>query len=130
MKMAILNPGWFPAAVSGLCVLFSACVGSMPNLSTTEEQIANGQIQFVGGDGSSIEKAVVIKGAKNEEDGVEAEEIFITQKFGRKGIDWKFTGSSLVKERRKHFDVMAIVLLASNAKAAIIFDISSFFGKD
>jgi hypothetical protein len=98
--------------------------------STPEEQVASGQIRFEGGDGSSVENVVVIKGASSASDGIASELIYLEQKFGKKDVEWNFKSAAHFKRKWKHFDVIEVELNSSKSDTSIYFDISSFFGKE
>jgi hypothetical protein len=79
---------------------------------------------FQGGNGSSLENAVVILGAASESAGVDAEHTYLSRHF---------PGSSVVRQALLHqagkvFDRLEIRTSAS-APAVVYFDITDFFGK-
>ncbi len=80
-------------------------------------------ITYAGGDGSSIEKAVVINGA-TEETGVHAEYEYLA----RQHPGYKRGGQSLQSHNGKAYDVLEFTT-ADGKKSTIYFDISAFFGK-
>ncbi len=83
-----------------------------------------GPLQFAGGDGSSVESAVVISGAKHEKDGIAAEHRYLSQHFG----SWFLKRQVLVNEKSRVYDRMEIT--DQNGKQrAVFFDITDFFGK-
>jgi hypothetical protein len=68
-------------------------------------------ITLEGGDGSSPEKAIIIKGARSHATGVLAEYEFLEKQFGIRGVDWKFLGQSLlVGPAERMFDQLKIEL--------------------
>jgi hypothetical protein len=84
---------------------------------------SSGKLNYSGGDGSSMEKAVVIKGAKDEEAGVAAESAWMEQKFPGfvKGTQ------ALMNSGGKSYD--RIEITTREGKKTIYFDITDFFGK-
>jgi len=83
---------------------------------------------YSGGDGSSMEKAVIIN-AKSTMDGVPAEYDYISQKHGVRDEDWILVSQSLKKNSDgKAFDVINIEL-TEGTSFSYFFDISEFFGK-
>jgi hypothetical protein len=83
-----------------------------------------GPVQFAGGDGSSVESAVVIRGAKNEKDGIASEHHYLSQHFG----SWFLKRQVLVNQKGRVYDQMEIT--DQNGKQrAVFFDITDFFGK-
>jgi hypothetical protein len=83
-----------------------------------------GPVQFAGGDGSAVESAVVIRGAKHEKDGIAAEHRYLSQHFG----SWFLKRQGLVNQKSRVYDRMEIT--DQNGKQrAVFFDITDFFGK-
>ncbi len=81
-------------------------------------------VRFEGGDGTSLEQAVVILGAQKTKEGIAAENLW---------IKWKDEGARELEEQlstveERHYDVVTIEL-SSGAKVEIWFDITDFFGK-
>jgi hypothetical protein len=74
-------------------------------------------------DGSSFEKAVVIK-EKSEMKGVSAEYAWLRKNYP----GYKSNGQSLTPHGNKNYDVIHITT-ADGRKKDIYFDISNFFGK-
>jgi hypothetical protein len=78
-----------------------------------------------GGDGSSLEKAIVIKGAKGEEDGVHAEYAYLSQHFpGAKPGQQSLQGGG----KGKKYDGLEFTT-GSGERKTLYFDITVFFGK-
>jgi hypothetical protein len=83
-----------------------------------------GPVQFVGGDGHSVESAVVIRGAKHEKAGIAAEHWYLSQKFG----SWFLKRQVLVNRKSRVYDRMEIT--DQNGKQhTVFFDITDFFSK-
>ena len=85
-------------------------------------------VEYAGGDGSSKEKAIIIKGAASSMEGIAAEYQYLSDRFGVRGSDWSLELQSLVQEKGKSYDVMNL-LLKDGSKLTLYFDISEFFGK-
>ena len=102
-------------AVYFLLAVVSFCMGG--------EMVAAPPISYAGGDGSSIEKAVIIKGG-DEESGVQAEYTYLARHFpGYK------MGQQSVSSKGKHsYDTLEFTT-AKGEKKTIYFDITAFFGK-
>jgi len=83
----------------------------------------SGHIKFLGGDGSTLAKAVVITGARGEIDGVQSEYDWLA-KF-RPG--WSPTNQALVHSGGRVYDRLNIT--KAGQKAEIWFDISGYFGR-
>ena len=93
-------------------------------MTKAPEPIKIGHLVFEGGDGSSMEQAVVIKHAKNEEEGVEAEAKWIKKVHP----GWRKGKQALMGKNGKDYD--RIEYETPDGKTAVIyFDITDFFGK-
>lgn len=80
------------------------------------------EVTFAGGDGSSLEKAVLIQGA-TEATGVPAEYAYLRRHYPGSGV----TKQSLLNEKGRIYDALDFVW---NGKSqTIYFDITEFFGK-
>jgi hypothetical protein len=99
-----------------VCALLLLGVGSMA--------LAKGPaITFAGGDGSSIEKAIIVKGA-TEETGVHAEYEYLQKKFP----GYKRGMQALQNVKGRAYDMLEFTT-ADGKKRTIYFDITEFFGK-
>jgi len=86
------------------------------------------RIIFEGGPGDAMDNAIVIKGAPNNQQGIDAEYYYLEKKFGRFKVDWKLNKQRLLHKGNKKFDLMQIELKDGTRKD-IYFDITDFFGK-
>jgi hypothetical protein len=82
-----------------------------------------GESPYRGGDGSSIEKAVVIL-APDEQTGVDLEYRWIGEHLGR----FRKKGVGLAAYEGRHYDVFTVEL-PDGSEHTIYFDITSFLGK-
>ena len=82
-------------------------------------------IHFAGGDGSSVEKAIVILGAKGEGDGVAAEYDYVEQHLGLSRRD--VVSQSLLDKNKHAFDMLE--LRTAQGSRQVYFDITDYFGK-
>jgi hypothetical protein len=80
-------------------------------------------ISFAGGDGSSLERAIVIKGA-TDETGVHAEYEYLKQHFP----GYQLGTQSLMNVKGHAYDVLEFKT-ADGKKKTLYFDITAFFGK-
>ena len=80
-------------------------------------------IFYVGGDGSSFEKAIVIKGG-NEETGVHAEYAYLQRKYP----GYRRGRQALLVKKKRAYDVLDFTT-AAGAKKKVYFDITDFYGK-
>jgi hypothetical protein len=105
--------------------LDSAAASGTSGTRPTELQGTN--IKFTGGDGLSIEDAIVIEGAANESEGVGAEYAYLSLVFGPQGSGWNLVSQSLLEDKGRAYDAMEIE--TRGATETYYFDITSFFGK-
>lgn len=80
-------------------------------------------ISYAGGDGSSLEKAILIKGAKGDSDGVQTEYDWLAKYMP----GWHATEQALITKNGRAYDVLYVT--KSGAKKAVYFDITEYFGK-
>jgi hypothetical protein len=85
-------------------------------------------ITYKDGNGSTKAEAVVILGAKNEMEGVDAEYNWIEEKFGKQNIGWELNDQELRDEGIKQYDILRIKF-PSGETTELWFDISAFYGK-
>ncbi|MBC7222818.1 MAG: hypothetical protein H5T59_00830 [Anaerolineae bacterium] len=87
-----------------------------------------GGVTYEGGDGATLEQAIVIRGAPNHLAGVEAEYAYLERAFGQRGRDWHLAMQTLHMVGDRPYDEMRI-LLADGTEKPVYFDLSDFFGK-
>lgn len=87
------------------------------------------KVIYIGGDGSSLEKAIIIKNAKTIKEGITAEYAYIEKELGQRGVIWKPLEQCLVPDYSKYYDVIKVKFLNSNEIRYFWFDITKFFGK-
>ena len=108
---------------------FAAEPGAQPKapqkeLEKTAPSAQKSGLRFEGGDGSSQEKAVIIKGAKNSEAGVHSEYDWLRKKYP----GYQMKRQSLQSAGGKSYDVLAIHT-KDGKDLDVWFDITEFFGK-
>lgn len=81
-------------------------------------------ITFSGGDGSTIEAAIVITGAKGSIEGIVAEALWVAKRHP----DWRKDSQALLNNSGKVYDRIGYVTAAGERKT-LFFDITDFFGK-
>jgi hypothetical protein len=84
-------------------------------------------IIYAGGSGDSREEAIVIKNAENHRDGLDAEYLYLQERFGERNIHGKLVMQALLKGE-KPIDWL-LIELTDGTKKSIYFDTSEFFGK-
>ncbi len=77
---------------------------------------------FAGGDGSSVENAVVIL-AETEDEGIDLEHHWIFDRYGR----FRKIRGGLASAGEKHYDVITVEL-SDHSEKTIYFDITGFYG--
>ncbi len=102
-------------AISMLCVTQVVIAKEMTNPIN---------VTYLGGDGSSIEQAIIIKGAPNEHVGVSSEYKWL---HGRYPL-FKKKAQSLLPRSDRYYDKLEIILGTGEVKS-IFFDITEYFGK-
>lgn len=86
-------------------------------------------VSYAGGDGSSIENAILILNAGNSRNGIAAEYAYIEKIHGQKFKDWKVLEQSTFIDNGRRFDQFNIMLIGSNESITYYFDITEFYGK-
>ncbi|WP_353076567.1 hypothetical protein [Flavobacterium sp.] len=87
------------------------------------------KVTYEGGDGKTVENAIIIKNAGNERNGVAAEYAYIAKINGEKFKDWKPVGQSTITKDNKKIDLINIQLIQKNETVSYYFDITEFYGK-
>jgi hypothetical protein len=82
------------------------------------------EVKYEGGDGSSMEKAIIIKGAKGSEAGIGAEYAWLAKKYP----GYKTREQALLGDKKKKYDMISITT-GECKQVEVYFDISEFFGK-
>jgi hypothetical protein len=70
----------------------------------------------------------VISGAANSMEGISAEYQYLSDNYGKKGVDWNLQLQSLAQDKGKSYDVMMIEL-KDGTELSVYFEKSEFFGK-
>jgi len=81
-------------------------------------------VSYGGGDGGTIETAIIVKGAVNEEEGVLAENTYIAKLHP----DWRSIRTALVSKSGRYYDTNSYIS-KDGSQRTLIFDITEFFGK-
>ena len=96
---------------------------TLPGSGRTGSASGSAGIQFLGGDGSSLDQALLIHGARGESDGIQSEYDWLAAH--RPG--WRAHAQSLVVRGNRQYDVLHIV--KGSQTADLFFDITEYFGK-
>lgn len=81
---------------------------------------------YVDNDGDRFETAIIILAHDNFK-GIKLEYQYISDRFGKRGLNWQLESQSLLNNNGKMYDKMAILLDNGN-KVTLYFDITNFFG--
>jgi len=113
--------------VSGVAVLFGLLLTTLPwaaaRCDTASTSIA-ATTESADEPGLTVETAIILEGATNELNGVQAEHIYTSKRYP----GWKWRMQSLMDVGDKHYDIIELVGRNGETKT-IYFDISSWFGK-
>ncbi|MGY5875986.1 MAG: hypothetical protein RTU30_09585 [Candidatus Thorarchaeota archaeon] len=80
------------------------------------------------GSGNSVEDPIFISGVSGHFAAVDAEYVYLREKFGERGSDWTLIQQSLMGVDDRQIDKMDIKL-ASGETVIVYFDITEWFGK-
>ncbi len=98
--------------------------GSHKDYKPTQSPFSNVRIE--GGQGDTLETAIIIKGAADSSIGVAVEWAILHQIFGQKNKDWMFEGQSLHELNGHGYDLMRLAL-SDGSKRMIYFDVTDFY---
>jgi hypothetical protein len=87
------------------------------------------KVTYEGGDGKTVESAILIKNAGNAINGIAAEYAYITKTHGEKFKDWNLLEQNSFNSGNKKYDFMKIQLILNSDTVSYYFDISEFYGK-
>jgi hypothetical protein len=88
----------------------------------------SGSILFEGGNGDTVETAIVVRGASFDLVGTYAEFGWLTQTYGQKDSDWKLMSHSHGKYGDREIDTFELQL-ANGTPLTVFFDCTESFGK-
>ncbi|MFX1476348.1 MAG: hypothetical protein ACFFCO_12865 [Promethearchaeota archaeon] len=72
---------------------------------------------------------IQISGVTTNTEGVRAEYVYLSERFGQRGQDWTLERQALIKLPSGGMGDLMIIKLADSQIVEVYFDISSFFGK-
>ena len=84
-------------------------------------------VTYKNGNDSTKHKVVIILGAKDETEGVDAEYNWLEERFGKQNISWELNDQELINEGDIQYDVLRIKFPSGELKE-FWFDISDFYG--
>jgi hypothetical protein len=97
-----------------------------PPPSNGPKRIPGTPIRFEGGDGTSMHAAVVIRGAKGEQDGTAAEYKYLDLLLP--DVSHTVRSQALMEDAGRSFDRLDVEL-AGGKSMTVFFDITDYFGK-
>ncbi len=86
------------------------------------------EVRFGGGNGDTIDRAVVIRGAAFDLAATWAEFAYVTQAYGQKDKDWKLISHTHGKQGDREIDTIEIEL-PGGERRNFFFDVTESFGK-
>jgi hypothetical protein len=105
-----------PRIVPTFIAMALLCAGNLAFATPT--------ISYAGGDGSSMEKAIIIQGADDDEDGVEAEYEYLHAHYP----GYKRGDQSVEHSNGHSYDILEFTTADGQTKK-VYFDITQFFGR-
>jgi hypothetical protein len=90
--------------------------------------INEGVLVVGGGPGDSARSAICIKRAPRGTSAVDAERLYLIQRFGRQGRAWQLRTHELVHENGRAYDRLRIEL-ADGAEREFYFDVTDWLGR-
>ena len=79
-------------------------------------------------EGKSIEDAIIITDVNDHFEGINAEYLYIENKFGRRGLEWQLVKQELLNENQQVYDRITIQL-SDQTEISLFFNLTTFFGK-
>lgn len=111
-------------------LLFTMSVCNAQKAEKTIVTIPNAPgIVYEVGNGEMFESAIKIKNAKNKEEGIDAENKYLENKYGLINVGWKPFGSEFYEFKRKTYNLIHIEILKKDANienemTTVYFDIT------
>ncbi|MHA2304823.1 MAG: hypothetical protein ACXACU_05465 [Candidatus Hodarchaeales archaeon] len=85
-------------------------------------------VTYSDNEGMSIEDAILITDVNDHFAGIEAEYLYIENKFGERGVDWSLIKQELLNQKQQVFDRITIQL-QDQSLISLFFNLTAFFGK-
>ncbi len=103
---------------------FAVPLGALACLLMAAHVALAASVSYAGGDGSSVEKAIIIVDAENEEQGVLAENAYVAKLHP----DWRTDSSALIGKAGRYYDRNTYVA-KDGSQHVLTFDVTGFLGK-
>lgn len=114
-------------AVAAVVLCAALCAGcASQQIVPNKKKAADVTITFSGGSGESYDSAIVINGATNQSEGIDAEYRYISKIHGQKEKDWRLDGQTMYREEKQIYDVIEITILLSSQKRIYYFNVTKF----
>ncbi|UCG01964.1 MAG: hypothetical protein JSW11_20495 [Candidatus Heimdallarchaeota archaeon] len=85
-------------------------------------------VSYSAHDGSTIENAIIISDVHDHFEGINAEYLYLENKFGKRGVEWQLLKQELLNENQNVYDRL-IIQLSDKAVINVYFNLTEFFGK-
>lgn len=112
-----------------ICILMLFMIigcSSRQSVNIKNQNSVQNEVSYSGGDGESIEEAVIISGVENQSEGMDAEYAYLSRSYGEKNREWRIVNQTLVQEKNKVYDVIEIQRIMSKENRIHYFDVSAF----
>jgi hypothetical protein len=87
--------------------------------------INEGTLVVAGGTGESLENAIIIRKTPRGLSAAGAEHLFLSRRFGQRGVDWTLVNQDLVRADGKVYDAYC-VRLADASEQRLYFDVTAW----
>lgn len=87
--------------------------------------VNEGVLVIGGGVGDSVRSAIFIKRAPKGTSAIDAEQMYLTQRFGRHGRGWQLRTRELVHDQGRAFDLVRIIIGDSDERV-FYFDVTEW----
>lgn len=92
------------------------------------EEFSLPQFRYEGGDGSTVESAVIVRGARSDLEGTAATFLWMRQNVGTKDDAWRLVTHATRREGLREIDTFDVIL-RDGTQRSIHFDVTESFGK-
>jgi hypothetical protein len=107
------------------CIILALAGCGRQSVKVGEQQQKAPKVHFSGGSGDSYEDAVVISGALKQNERLDAEYEYISNKHGLKNRDWSVAGQTIIHEAER-FRRNRNQVGSDSERSIYYFDVTSF----
>jgi tRNA A22 N-methylase len=108
-----------------VCVL-AGCAARQVNTGKIAREEISDKATISGGNGESIEEAVIISGVTMQSQVLAVEYNYISAIHGEKNNAWMVRGQTIMKENGRIYDVIEVKLNADSQLRIYYFDVTAF----